>query len=282
MKTKTNNKLFFSLFIGVMLLAFSILTSCQKDSNDEPQKPQTGNNGKPNDNGKPNNGGGNNDKGGGSINIPDIPKIDVEPLIYNFKQKLKDVDKNYKFIPSKEINWTIPFDEIKFKEENKRKLVLDTNIKGTFEVRLHQVWKVTNDGEFKNGTYTTRGVRHRWTDKDLEAISFSKIEVIINTDEGKTVSSTIENVHGEKFKIEIIYSFKKGTIPYFYLYETSVKTLNGVKKVYYVVTNIEDLRELEGKKNEMFSGYWFNQVRDVIFDEGSDLWNYQYAKKNGE
>ena len=274
MKTKTNNKLFFSLFIGVMLLAFSILTSCQKDSNDEPQKPQTGNNS------KPNNGGGNNDKGGGSINIPDIPKIDVEPLIYNFKQKLKDVDKNYKFIPSKEISERLPFNETKFKEE--RKLVLDTNIKGNFEVRLHQIRRVTNDGEFKNGTYTTRGVRYRLTDKDIEAISFSKIEIIINTDAGETVSGTIENVNGEKFKIEIIYSFKKGTIPYFYLYETSVKTLNGVKKVYYVVTNIEDLRELEGKKNEMFSGYWFNQVRDVIFDEGSDLWNYQYAKKNGE
>ena len=273
MKTKTNNKLFFSLFIGVMLLAFLTLTSCQKDSNDEPQKPQTGNNG------KPNNGGGNNTGGGGSIKVPDIPKVDVEPLIYNFNQKLKDVDKNYKFISSKEFSGTLSFEEIKFKEENKRKLVLDTNIKGNFEVRLHQVWKVTNDGEFKNGTYTTRGVRYKYTDKDIEAISFSKIEIIINTDTGETVSSTVENKSGEKFKIEIDYRFKTGTTPYFYLYETSVKTLDGVKKVYYVVTNMEDLKEIESEKNSRFSSFWMSQVKDVMF-EGLDLWDYQYAKKN--
>lgn len=275
MKTKTNNKLFFSLFIGVILLVFLTLTSCQKDNNDEPQKPQTGKTDKPN-NGGGNNGGGNH---GGYIPTPDIPKIDVEPLIYNFKQKLKDVDKNYKFIPSKEINWTLPFDEIKFKEENKRKLVLDTNIKGNFEVRLHQVWKVTNDGEFKNGTYTTRGVRYKYTDKDIEAISFSKIEIIINTDKGETVSSTIENRSGGKFEIQIDYRFKTGTIPYFYLYETSVKTLNGVKKVYFIVTNMEDLKEIENEKNDMFGSFWSNEVRDVMF-EGLDLWDYQYAKKN--
>jgi lipoprotein len=273
MKTKTNNKLFFSLFIGVMLLSFLTLTSCQKDSNNEPQKPQTGNNG------KPNNGGGNNTGGGGSIKVPDIPKVDVEPLIYNFNQKLKDVDKNYKFISSKEFSGTLPFEEIKFKEENKRKLVLDTNIKGDFEVRLHQVWKVTNDGEFKNGTYTTRGVRYKYTDKDIEAISFSKIEIIINTDKGETVSSTIENGSGGKFKLEIDYRFKTGTTPYFYLYETSVKTIDGVKKVYYIVTNIEDLKEIENEKNTRFDNFWMIQVRDVMF-EGLDLWDYQYAKKN--
>ena len=272
MKTKTNNKSFFSLFIGVILLVFLTLTSCQKDNNDEPQKPQTGKTD------KPNNGGGNNG-GGSSKKLPDIPKVDVEPLIYNFYQKLKNVDKNYKFVPSKEFSGTLPFEEVKFKEENKRKLVLDTNIKGNFEVRLYQVRKATNDGEFKNGTYTTRYARYKYTDEDIEGTGFSKIEIIINTDTGETVSSTIENGSGGKFKLEIDYRFKKGSTPYFYLYETSVKTRDGVKKVYYVVTNMEDLKKIESEKNTKFDNFWMSQVKDVIF-KSLDLWDYQYVEKN--
>jgi len=188
---------FFSLFIGVMLLAFSILTSCQKDSNDEPQKPQTGNNGKPDNNGKPNNGGGNNN--GGYTPIPDVPKVNVEPLIYNFNQKLKDVKKNYKFTPSIEISDVFPFEKTLIREENKRTLVLDTNIKGTFEVRLHQIRKVTNDGELKNGAYTIRGVRGTYPMRNLEFFLFSRVEVIITTETGETISSTIQNEEKHKY-----------------------------------------------------------------------------------
>lgn len=277
MKTKTNNKLFFSLFIGVMLLAFSILTSCQKDSNDEPQKPQTGNNGKPDNNGKPNNGGGNNN--GGYTPIPDVPKVNVEPLIYNFNQKLKDVKKNYKFTPSIEISDVFPFEKTLIREENKRTLVLDTNIKGTFEVRLHQIRKVTNDGELKNGAYTIRGVRGTYSMRNLEFFLFSRVEVIITTETGETISSTIQNEEKHKYLpiFEIEYPFKKGTIPYFYLYETTVKTKNGHKKVYYIVNNIEDLREIEDRKNSKFDTKSSFEIKDVIFDAFS---NFSYVKQD--
>lgn len=275
MKTKTNNKLFFSLFIGVMLLAFLTLTSCQKDSNDEPQKPQTGKTDKPN-NGGGNNGGSNN---GGYTPIPDVPKVNVEPLIYNFNQKLKDVKKNYKFTPSIEISKHFPFGEVKFKEESKRTLVLDTNIKGTVEIRLHQIHKVTKDGEFKNGSYTIRGVRGTYPMLNTEFFLFSKVEVIITTETGETVSSTIQNPEEHKYVavFEIEYKFEQGTVPCLYLYETTVKTKDGHKKVYFVVKRVEDLREIEDRKNERFESTFTSKIEDVIFDAFS---NYSYVKKN--